>query len=204
MSKPNDLDSSAPAVPSPRAEPLPAGRPTMDPALFFVHALQTDNQALVRSVRVKALALAEELAERGLVAPGALDTREAAAQAAGMRAEQERMLVWADHEPDKYGAADSVALPCAELLPLCQARCCHYSHLLSFQDLDEGRVRWDLQRPYEIRRSAGGCCVHNDPQTARCDVYVHRPASCRRYDCRGDERIWLDYEGRVPAPRPAQ
>ena len=31
-------------------------------------------------------------------------------------------------------------------------------------------------------------------------MHAFRPRVCRSYDCRSDERIWLDYEKRIPAP----
>ena len=33
-----------------------------------------------------------------------------------------------------------------------------------------------------------------------CTIYERRPGLCRTYDCRGDTRIWLDFERRIPNP----
>jgi len=102
----------------------------------------------------------------------------------------------------KYDAK-SPAIPCAELIALCGARCCTLSFALSTEDLDEGVIRWDYGQPYLIRqRASDGYCVHNDPQSHGCTVHPHRPRVCRGYDCRKDERIWIDYEQRIPAPAP--
>jgi Fe-S-cluster containining protein len=91
-------------------------------------------------------------------------------------------------------------VPCAELLPLCQARCCTLSFALSTEDLDEGVIRWDYGQPYLIRqRASDGYCVHNDPDSHGCTVHGHRPRVCRSYDCRKDTRIWADFEQRIPA-----
>jgi Fe-S-cluster containining protein len=101
---------------------------------------------------------------------------------------------------DKYETTPS-DVPCAELLSLCQARCCKLRFSLSTQDLDEGIIRWDYGQPYLIRqRASDRYCVHNDPDTRFCTVREARPRVCRKYDCRNDERIWLDYEARIPAP----
>ena len=100
---------------------------------------------------------------------------------------------------DKY-KAESADVPCAELIPLCKAKCCTLTFSLSSQDLDEGVIRWDYGRPYLIRqRASDGYCVHNDPETRFCSVRDARPRVCRRYDCRTDKRIWEDYEARIPA-----
>jgi Fe-S-cluster containining protein len=100
----------------------------------------------------------------------------------------------------KYGTP-SPPVPCDELIPICQARCCLFSFSLSTEDLDEGVIRWDYGQPYLIRqRASDGYCVHNDPETRFCTVHQVRPRVCRWYDCRKDPRIWVDYENRIPAP----
>lgn len=104
---------------------------------------------------------------------------------------------------DKY-RVEPVAPPCEELMPICQARCCKLSFALSTQDLDEKVIRWDYGQPYLIaQRASDAYCVHNDPETHFCTVHAHRPLVCRLYDCSSDERIWVDYAKRIPAPTPA-
>jgi hypothetical protein len=101
---------------------------------------------------------------------------------------------------DKY-TVTPVDIPCAELIPLCHARCCTLTFALSTADLDEGVVRWDYGQPYLIRqRASDGFCVHNDPDTHACEVHEARPRVCRAFDCRDDDRVWIDYEKRIPAP----
>ncbi len=108
---------------------------------------------------------------------------------------------------DKYAEAPSAGdggPPCLELLPICGARCCSFEVSLTTQDLDEGQLRWDYARPYLLARRTGskevgdGLCVYNE--AGCCQVYEARPAVCRRYDCRGDSRIWIDYERRQLTP----
>jgi Fe-S-cluster containining protein len=91
--------------------------------------------------------------------------------------------------------------PCMELMHICHARCCRLTFSLSTEDLDEGVVRWDYGQPYLIRqRASDGYCVHNSPETGGCTVHPNRPRVCRVYDCRTDERIWIDYEKKIVAP----
>jgi len=100
----------------------------------------------------------------------------------------------------KYGVVPA-DIPCAELIPLCRARCCKLSFALSTADLDEGVVRWDYAKPYVIRqRKSDGYCTHNDPSSHACTVHFARPRACRAFDCRRDPRIWIDFENRIPAP----
>lgn len=102
---------------------------------------------------------------------------------------------------DKY-TTPNADVDCASLLPICQARCCALSFELTTQDLDEGVVMWEAATPYVIRHEHDGHCSHLDRQRGGCGVYAERPASCRSYDCRGDKRIWADFEKRIPAPLP--
>jgi Fe-S-cluster containining protein len=97
---------------------------------------------------------------------------------------------------DKY-EVESPPVPCAELMPICKARCCQLSFPLSTQDLDGGVVKFDYSRPYRIRKRPDGHCTHQHPDTGGCTIYDERPAPCRGYDCRDDERIWLDYDKRI-------
>ena len=109
--------------------------------------------------------------------------------------------VWIEIDQENKYDVTGPDIPCAELLHLCQARCCRMGFPLSTADLDEGVIRWDYGQPYMIRqRATDGFCVHNDPTTHGCTVHAQRPLVCRKYDCREDVRVWIDYEKRIPAP----
>jgi Fe-S-cluster containining protein len=84
---------------------------------------------------------------------------------------------------------------CAERLPICHAVCCRLDFALDRAEVEGGKVKWDLGRPYFIRRTAEGMCCHNDAPTGGCRVYADRPGVCRTYSCEGDPRIWRDFEG---------
>lgn len=102
---------------------------------------------------------------------------------------------------DKH-AVGSPQIDCASRLHLCQGRCCTFDASLSPQDVREGKLRWDLHRPYllEKDRTTGYCgCMGAD---GACTVYDDRPGTCRAYDCRHDGRVWIDFEARIPAPMP--
>lgn len=101
---------------------------------------------------------------------------------------------------DKYLIGAGTEVPCAELIPICKARCCRMPHFLSKQDVAEGVLRWDKVEPYRIEHAADGFCVHSVVETRGCGVYQQRPVICRTYDCRDDWRIWKDFERRIPAP----
>jgi Fe-S-cluster containining protein len=90
-------------------------------------------------------------------------------------------------------------VPCAELIPLCRARCCSFEVALSRQDLEERVVPFVVDRPYLLPRAPDGRCACMDEGGA-CTIYDKRPGTCREYDCREDARVWIDYAKRIPAP----
>ena len=102
---------------------------------------------------------------------------------------------------DKY-AMKGVEIDCAARLHLCRARCCMFSFELTEQDLEEGRIAWEVTQPYKIRHEADDYCTHLDRRTGGCTVHAWRPAPCRGFDCRNDPRIWIDFEQGIPAPMP--
>ena len=142
--------------------------------------------------------LVDVLVGRGALAEGhrALFDRVGVSAAAAVPA-RVRLRVFVD----KY-TMHNADVDCAALLPICQARCCSFSFELTTQDLDEGRVMWEATAPYLIRHERDGHCSHLDRQSGGCGVYAERPAACRGYDCRGDARVWADFEKRILAPLP--
>jgi hypothetical protein len=61
-------------------------------------------------------------------------------------------------------------------------------------------VKWDLEHPYMNAQGKDGHCVHLERGSCHCSIYRHRPIPCRAFDCRGDTRIWQDFEKRIPSP----
>ena len=102
---------------------------------------------------------------------------------------------------DKYETRNS-EIDCESRLHLCQARCCSFAVELSRQDLEERTLEWDIDEPYVLARADDGYCAYLERTTGGCTAYDHRPSTCRRYNCRRDSRVWLDFEKRVPAPVP--
>lgn len=169
-------------------------------ALRFVHLVETQSQARIADLNATVYALVETL-----IADNKLDVeRYQQRRHLKVLKEQERDKELAGVTltdcPDKYALAQLPEIDCQALLPLCKARCCTMAFPLSVQDLDERVVSWDYGRPYVIARGADGYCTHHDGRG--CGVYDQRPAVCRTYDCRGDKRVWLDFDKRIPAPPP--
>jgi Fe-S-cluster containining protein len=83
---------------------------------------------------------------------------------------------------------------CAERMHVCHAVCCKLNFALTAEEVDAGKVRFDVGFPYMIRHDSDGYCTHNDRSSGSCGVYADRPGICRHYSCAGDERIWKDFE----------
>lgn len=171
----------------------------LEAGLRFMHVLGMQTKLDVSDTIARVEGLIEELVSRGVISLRGFEERVAKSRAEESERTAKQAAVAVGPSVDKY-TLQSPDVPCAELLPLCKARCCRLDFPLSFQDLDEGVVRWNYARPYHIRKREDGRCVHGDPTTGACGVYQHRPAICRTYDCRTDTRVWSDYANRVPAP----
>ena len=87
-------------------------------------------------------------------------------------------------------------VPCLENLKWCKAICCSLQVKLGPGD-DPGLAREPL-RPDLLAHDEHGKCVHNED--GECTAYEFRPAVCRAFDCRDDDRIWRDYDRRIPNP----
>lgn len=99
-------------------------------------------------------------------------------------------------DPDE-GVGIGVAVDCDARMHVCKAVCCKLKFPLTCEEVDSGRVKWDIGHPYVIRHESTGYCTHNEAATHGCRIYDDRPAVCRRYSCAGDTRIWTDFEGMV-------
>jgi Fe-S-cluster containining protein len=202
------------------ADDSPVGRRDFERAIRALNASHVDVREAMLKLAAHVVSLTDELTRR-------LDNVEPHPAAPGTPANQsghtveETVAAYIPHTLDQIRARDTLANqrvsidtggiskyeaegaspPCAELMPICEARCCTLSFALSTEDLDEGVIRWDYGQPYLIRqRASDRYCVHNHPDSHGCTVHELRPRVCRVYDCRKDDRIWLDYEQRIPAP----
>ncbi len=183
-------------------DPAPAARDPEDvgDALRFTHAVGMQNKKRVVDLAASLYAAIETLVAHGVLPIDEYQQRrERTLQRENQQLRSDALVVIHD-TPDKYALPSLPAIDCEARLPLCRARCCTLTFPLSAQDLDERVVRWDYAQPYQIARRADGYCVHNRAGTHDCQVYERRPAVCRQYDCRNDQRIWRDFEQRIPAP----
>ncbi len=91
-------------------------------------------------------------------------------------------------------AEEFVVVDCESRMHICKAVCCKLNFALSVAEIELGKVKWDLGRPYFIRHESDGYCSHIDRACGHCGVYEHRPSVCRHYSCAKDGRIWKDFD----------
>ena len=172
----------------------------MNRGLRFMHTMAMQSRSEILETTAGLYALIEELVGRGLVDLRTLEERRNRQKAREAERALEQAHVNVSENVDKYNLTELPQIDCEARIPLCKGRCCKLHFALSFQDLDEHIVQWDYSRPYNVKRRDDGYCVHSDVETRGCGVYHNRPAICRTYDCRKDQRIWIDFDKRIPTP----
>jgi Fe-S-cluster containining protein len=144
------------------------------------------------------LGLLDVLLKRGVVSEEELGP---AARAIGeqldARGEGSEHAVVLRQDGEAEAARPEVFVDCAARMHVCQAVCCKLAVQLSADEVERGGLRWDLGRPYLLRRESDGRCTHQDRSSGFCGVYEDRPLPCRQYSCANDRRIWRDFEGMV-------
>jgi hypothetical protein len=165
-----------------------------DDTIALAQALERDGLALEELTRLRQTMarLLEVLVDQGVLAHG--QPRQIARLAESKARPRVHLAVIQDKRSMKGADID-----CASRLHLCHARCCAMQVILSEEDVREGRFRFQLHQPYLMERAADGYCTHLR-EDAGCEHYEDRPGMCREFDCRNDERIWIDFEQRLAQP----
>lgn len=88
---------------------------------------------------------------------------------------------------------ESPAINCNERIHICKGVCCSLRFALNAEEIEKGKIKWDLGIPYYIRHEKNGCCTHKN-EGGGCSVYNDRPKVCVEYTCEHDDRIWTDFE----------
>jgi Fe-S-cluster containining protein len=144
------------------------------------------------------LGLLDVLLARGVVAaedvePAVRRIEELTAARGGESAHEVALRV----DDTAAAARPDAVVDCAARMHVCHAVCCKLAVKLDSDEVEGGRLRWDLGRPYYLRKEADGRCTHQERPSGGCGVYPDRPKPCRQYSCATDGRIWKDFERMV-------
>lgn len=170
--------------------------------LLYTHARLSENTKTTLEAASFLYGLIELLNEKGLLSIDDLDKRklEVAKRLVKKNRDKGVGILLQDPEYDKYTFKDRAEIDCDNRVHLCKAACCRLPFALSKQDIREGIVYWDLGQPYIIAQENDGYCIHLERGSCQCMVHEHRPVPCRAYDCRKDNKIWLDFESKIINP----
>jgi hypothetical protein len=149
---------------------------------LFAHSALTQQAARANESDALLNGLAALLVQRGVVSADELGEMVERARPQTERNVQVAVRV------DQVGPEPIV--DCEARLPICKAVCCRLHFALSVEEIESGRLKWELGRPYFNRHNADGYCHRWD---GGCTIYDERPSPCRLYTCEHDERIWKDF-----------
>lgn len=175
-------------------------RSEIERGLQFAHIMMMVNQNQSQEAIAVLQALVNVLLQKGVISKNDLlaPMEEARKEIEAAPVPRVRMAEMGD----KYAETENIEIDCEARIPYCHARCCSFRFFLTKQDLDEGVARWDYGNPYWIKQASDGYCVHSETKTRACTIHSQRPHVCRKYDCRNDPRVWLDFDKMIPAPMP--
>jgi Fe-S-cluster containining protein len=165
---------------------------------LFTHTIVSQNADRTHQVESVLYGLVDVLIQKGVV------TQEEVLQSsAKVRQEMEEkgqtigpgIALRIEGEGNKKDAF--VPVNCSERLHICKAVCCRLHFALSAEEVESGKIKWDLGAPYYIRQESTGHCHHLDPNGKGCSIYADCPGVCRKYSCAQDERIWKDFANMV-------
>jgi hypothetical protein len=149
---------------------------------LFGHSALTEQAARANESEALLNGLAALLVQRGVVSADEL--AEMVERARPQTEHNVRVAVRVDQ------AGPEPVVDCAARLPVCKAVCCRLRFALSVEEIESGRLKWELGRPYFNRHNAEGYCHRWE---GGCTIYAERPSPCRLYTCEHDERIWKDF-----------
>jgi Fe-S-cluster containining protein len=166
---------------------------------LFTHTALSVNAERLHETEGLVLGLIDVLLAKGLATDAEVaDAAQAARQALVDRGEATGPGLMLRVDPAVEPGADPyVPVDCAARMHVCHAVCCRLHFALSADEVESGKVKWDLGQPYQVRHESDGACSHSNRATGGCGIYADRPRVCRAYSCAGDERIWKDFEGMV-------
>lgn len=177
-------------------------RRELSEGLLYAHARLADNAKKATEAESFVYGLIELLVEKGLVSVEELDDRKRtiAERLAKKSRERGMGVVLQEPEYDKDTYPGVVEIDCENRVEFCKAACCKLPFALSKQDIRERIINWDLGQPYLIAQREDGYCSHLQSNGCQCGVWKNRPVPCRAYDCRKDNKIWLDFANKVVNP----
>jgi Fe-S-cluster containining protein len=68
---------------------------------------------------------------------------------------------------------------------------------MQISKIEQGKLKWELGKPYYIRHQFNDYCCHINNKNQQCNVYENRPSVCKKYSYANDNRIWKDFHNMI-------
>lgn len=162
---------------------------------LFTHSALSLHAERINRIEAFLYGLADALLDGGQINEAQLRTH-AARVAEELREAGETLSGGVVLRVDADSPSAEAKVDCAARMHLCKAVCCRMSFPLSAPEIESGKLKWELGKPYFSRKDATGQCFHRDEKSG-CEVYRNRPQVCRGYSCEKDERIWKDFDNMI-------
>lgn len=161
---------------------------------LFTHTVLTDQIMRINQNEAFLYGLIDCLTQQGVVQPDALKRAAESVRQELIEKKEHATLGVAIRVDGEAEGAQTAVVNCEERLHICRAVCCRLRFALTAEEIETGRMKWELGNPYYNRHHSHGYCHQIDPDRKCCTIYDRRPSVCRKYSCVGDTRIWKDFE----------
>jgi Fe-S-cluster containining protein len=161
---------------------------------LFAHTALTDQILRMNENEAFIYGLIDYLIQKGLVQPDELQATVDSVRKEIVEKKEYAALGVAIRVDGDEDRNQMVAVNCQDRLHICRAACCRLRFALTVEEIETGRMKWELGNPYYNRHDDHGYCHQMDMDHKSCNIYTDRPSVCRRYSCANDQRIWKDFE----------
>jgi hypothetical protein len=161
---------------------------------FFTHSSLSNQAERINEIESFLYGLIDSLFKKGLLEKDELEETVKKVRDETLKKKEHFHAGIAISFDNEEKTIDYITVNCEERLHICKAVCCQLQFALTIDEIETGKIKWDLGQPYFIRQTKNGCCVHKYSTNHKCSIYENRPGICRKYSCANDKRIWNDFE----------
>ena len=160
---------------------------------LFTHSALSQQSARINEIESFLFAIIDVLTNKGITPPD--DLKKAVEEVRKEMIEKgELSNPGLSIRVDDNINTEFIHVNCNERMHICKAVCCQLTFALSVEEIEAGKIRWDLGNPYMIRQEKNCYCTHINNENKHCGIYEHRPSVCKKYSCVADGRIWKNFD----------
>lgn len=176
--------------------PAPSIEKNMEEASLFTHTILSNYAHRINAVETFLYGMADTLMKKGIIEKD--DIKQSAIQVQQeIREKGEELHPGLALRVDGKQKQDFVSVNCNERMHICKAVCCKLDFALNAREVESGKLKWELGRPYYIRHKSNGYCIYWEEEEPGCSIYDDRPPTCKAFSCANDKRLWKDFDNMV-------